>query len=87
MNRTDPLDVDIIKADLQRRLIGTEAVVYESTSSTNDIAWEYADNPDNSALTNDEMVASRDLVNKLAGKVLANPMEQHNDERSQKRRY
>ncbi len=27
------------------------------------------------------------LVNKLAGKVLANPMEQHNDERSQKRRY
>ena len=50
MNRTDPLDVDVIKADLQRRLIGTEAVVYESTSSTNDIAWEYADNPVNSGV-------------------------------------
>jgi BirA family biotin operon repressor/biotin-[acetyl-CoA-carboxylase] ligase len=50
MNRTDPLDVDIIKADLQRRLIGTEAVVYESTSSTNDIAWEYAKNENNNGL-------------------------------------
>jgi len=50
MNRTDPLDVDIIKADLQRGVIGTEAVVYESTSSTNDIAWEYADNPESSGV-------------------------------------
>ncbi len=50
MNRTDPLDVDIIKADLQRGVIGTEVLVFKSTSSTNDIAWEYADNPDNSAV-------------------------------------
>ncbi len=50
MNRTDPLDVDIIKADLQRKGIGTETVVYESTSSTNNIAWEYAEDPDSSGV-------------------------------------
>ncbi len=61
MNRTDPLDVDIIKADLQRGLIGTETVVYESTSSTNDIAWEYAEDPGNSgvAVFAEEQTAGR----------------------------
>ncbi len=49
MNRDDYLDVDAIKEGLQTG-ISTEAVVYESTSSTNDIAWEYTDNPGNSAV-------------------------------------
>lgn len=42
MDRNDYLDVDVIKEGLQNGGIGGEAVVYESTSSTNDIAWEYS---------------------------------------------
>ena len=37
-----PLDVDFIKANLGTGRIGKEIIVYQSTSSTNDIAAEYA---------------------------------------------
>ncbi len=50
MDKNDYLDVDIIKEGLQKVGVGAEAVVYESTSSTNDIAWEYAGNCGNSGV-------------------------------------
>jgi BirA family biotin operon repressor/biotin-[acetyl-CoA-carboxylase] ligase len=37
-----PLDVDFIKANLNTSRIGKEIIIYKSTSSTNDIAAEYA---------------------------------------------
>ncbi|MFA5293634.1 MAG: biotin--[acetyl-CoA-carboxylase] ligase [Phycisphaerae bacterium] len=41
MNR-DCLDADIIKANLDTSRIGREIIIYKSTSSTNDVASEYA---------------------------------------------
>ena len=37
-----PLDPDEIKANLKTERIGKNVIVYKSTSSTNDLAWQYA---------------------------------------------
>ena len=47
---TDLLDPDTIQANLRTRRIGREILVYESTSSTNDVAAEYSRNADNDGL-------------------------------------
>jgi BirA family biotin operon repressor/biotin-[acetyl-CoA-carboxylase] ligase len=47
---TDQLDPDRIKANLKTRRIGRKILVYDSTSSTNDIAAEYAKNKNNDGL-------------------------------------
>jgi BirA family biotin operon repressor/biotin-[acetyl-CoA-carboxylase] ligase len=48
--RTDLLDVDKIKANLKTNRIGRKILVYDSTSSTNDVAAEYARNKQNDGL-------------------------------------
>jgi len=50
MLRSDQLDVDTIKANLHTAGIGREILIFKSTASTNDIAWEYAANRKNSGL-------------------------------------
>jgi BirA family biotin operon repressor/biotin-[acetyl-CoA-carboxylase] ligase len=45
-----PLHPDDIKDGLKTRRIGREVLVYNSTSSTNDVAWEYAKNNNNDGL-------------------------------------
>ena len=50
MRKTDLLDPDKIKANLKTKRIGREILVYNSTSSTNDIAAEYAKNKNNDGL-------------------------------------
>jgi BirA family biotin operon repressor/biotin-[acetyl-CoA-carboxylase] ligase len=50
MLTNDRLDPDLIRANLKTRRIGRQVLVYDRTSSTNDIAAEYARNPDNSGL-------------------------------------
>jgi len=47
---TDQLDPDKIKANLKTRRIGRKILVYNRTSSTNDIAAEYAKNKNNDGL-------------------------------------
>ena len=44
------LDPDKIKANLKTKLIGRKILVYNSTSSTNDVAAEYAKNKQNDGL-------------------------------------
>ena len=46
----DRLDVDAIEARTAGGVIGGKVVVYNSTASTNDIAWQYADNPVNNGI-------------------------------------
>jgi BirA family biotin operon repressor/biotin-[acetyl-CoA-carboxylase] ligase len=46
----DRLDPDLIQANLKTRQIGRKVIVYDRTSSTNDVAAEYARNPDNAGL-------------------------------------
>jgi BirA family biotin operon repressor/biotin-[acetyl-CoA-carboxylase] ligase len=48
--RTDLLDPDKVKEDLKTKRIGTKILVYDSTSSTNDVAAEYARNERNDGL-------------------------------------
>ena len=48
--RTDLLDPDKIKANLKTKRIGRKILVYDSTSSTNDVAAEYARNEKNDGL-------------------------------------
>ena len=48
--KTDLLDPDRINANLKTRRIGREILVFDSTSSTNDIAAEYAKNKKNDGL-------------------------------------
>jgi BirA family biotin operon repressor/biotin-[acetyl-CoA-carboxylase] ligase len=48
--RTDLLDPDKIKQGLKTKRIGTKILVYDSTSSTNDVAAEYAKNRQNDGL-------------------------------------
>lgn len=48
--RTDLLDPDKIKEGLKTKRIGTKILVYDSTSSTNDVAAEYARNEQNDGL-------------------------------------
>ena len=50
MATDDRLDPDLIRANLKTKRIGGKVLVYDRTSSTNDIAAEYARNPDNSGL-------------------------------------
>ena len=50
MATDDRLDPDLIRANLRTKRIGGKVLVYDRTSSTNDIAAEYARNPDNSGL-------------------------------------
>ena len=50
MRQTDVLDPDKIKANLKTKCIGREVIVYKSTSSTNDIAAEYAKNIENDGM-------------------------------------
>ncbi len=47
MASDDRLDPDLIQANLKTRRIGRKVLVYDRTSSTNDIAAEYARNPEN----------------------------------------
>ncbi len=51
MRRSDLLDVDKIKEGLGTKWIGSQIIVYKSTSSTNDVAAEYAKNKNNDGLT------------------------------------
>jgi BirA family biotin operon repressor/biotin-[acetyl-CoA-carboxylase] ligase len=44
------IDIDRIEAAKAGCRIGSKLVLFQSTSSTNDIAWEYANNPDNHGL-------------------------------------
>jgi len=48
--KSDSLDPDRIKANLKTRNIGRKILVYDRTSSTNDIAAEYAKNKKNDGL-------------------------------------
>ena len=59
--RTDLLDPDKIKANLKTKRIGGKILVYDSTSSTNDIAAEYARNKQNDGLVifTEEQTAGR----------------------------
>jgi len=50
MSKPDALDSDKIKINLKTKFIGKEIIVYDSTSSTNDIAAEYAKNKKNNGL-------------------------------------
>ena len=50
MNEFERLDVDVIEAALEGGLVGRKVVVYDSTASSNDIAWEYAGGDDNNGL-------------------------------------
>jgi len=50
MPKPDLLDTDQIKAQLKTRRIGRKILVYSRTSSTNDIAAEYAKNKGNDGL-------------------------------------
>ncbi len=50
MSQTDLLDADQIKATLKTKRIGRKILVYSRTSSTNDIAAEYARNKRNDGL-------------------------------------
>ena len=50
MTSDDRLDPDLIRANLKTKRIGGKVLVYDRTSSTNDVAAEYARNPDNNGL-------------------------------------
>jgi len=50
MSKEDLLDPDKIQANLKTKRIGKKVLVYKSTSSTNDIATEYAKNKNNDGL-------------------------------------
>ena len=59
--KTDLLDPDTIKANLKTRRIGRKILVYDSTSSTQTIAAEYAKNKENDGLVifTEEQTAGR----------------------------
>jgi len=61
MTKIDSLDPDKIKAHLKTKRIGQKVLVYDSTSSTNDIASEYAKNIENDGLVvfAEEQIAGR----------------------------
>jgi BirA family biotin operon repressor/biotin-[acetyl-CoA-carboxylase] ligase len=50
MNAADILDVDVIEGSLSPAVVGRQVLVYKSTSSTNDVAWEYSRNAANDGL-------------------------------------
>ncbi len=47
---TIPLDVDTIEAARVNTALGAKVVLFKSTASTNDIAWQYASNAANNGL-------------------------------------
>ena len=51
MHKGDLLEPDRIRSGLNTRYVGSKIIVYKSTSSTNDIAAEYAKNKNNNGLT------------------------------------
>ncbi len=57
----NPLHPDEIKSGLKTKRIGREVLVFNSTSSTNDVAWEYAKNSQNDGLAvfTEEQTAGR----------------------------
>jgi len=61
MPKNDQLDPDKIKANLRTKRIGRKILVYSCTSSTNDIAAEYAKNKKNDGLVifTEEQTAGR----------------------------
>ncbi len=61
MPKTDQLDPDKIQENLKTRRIGRKVLVYSRTSSTNDIAAEYAKNKNNDGLVifTEEQTAGR----------------------------
>lgn len=61
MPKADRLDSDKIKTNLKTKRIGAKILVYNSTSSTNDIAIEYAKNKKNNGLVifSEEQIAGR----------------------------
>ena len=61
MKLIDPLDPDKINANLNTSRIGGKVVVYDSTSSTNDIAAEYANGKGNDGLVifTEEQISGR----------------------------
>ncbi len=64
MSQIDLLDPDKIKANLKTKRIGRKILVYNSTSSTNDVAAEYAKNRNNDGLVvfTEEQTAGRGRV-------------------------
>jgi BirA family biotin operon repressor/biotin-[acetyl-CoA-carboxylase] ligase len=72
--KNDILNPDRIKADLSAARIGREVIVFKSTSSTNDIAAEYAANKENDRLVifAEEQTAGR---GRAANKWLSAPSE------------
>lgn len=50
MTQFNQLDVDAIKANLDTAGLCKEILIFRSTASTNDIAWEYASNEKNNGL-------------------------------------
>ena len=44
------LNVDTIESKLDTTLVGKKVILFQSTASTNDIAWQYSTNPDNNGL-------------------------------------
>jgi BirA family biotin operon repressor/biotin-[acetyl-CoA-carboxylase] ligase len=50
MNFHTPLNVDLIEDARKDGCLGRKVVLYKSTASTNDIAWEYSANADNHGL-------------------------------------
>jgi BirA family biotin operon repressor/biotin-[acetyl-CoA-carboxylase] ligase len=64
MVKTDLLEPDVIRANLKTKRIGKRILVYKSTSSTNDIAAEYARNKENDGLAifTEEQTAGRGRV-------------------------
>jgi BirA family biotin operon repressor/biotin-[acetyl-CoA-carboxylase] ligase len=61
MSKEDLLDPDKIRANLKTKRIGKKVLVYKSTSSTNEIAAEYAKNKNNDGLVifAEEQIAGR----------------------------
>lgn len=51
MENTERLDIDLIKQQITGELKGNKLIVYNSTSSTNEVAWQYASDKENNALT------------------------------------
>ncbi len=74
MTEIDRLNVDVIQAGLKTRLVGKKILVYESTSSSNDAAWEYAGNEQNNGLAvfAEEQTAGR---GRMQSKWLSGPGE------------
>lgn len=50
MSSTIPFNIDLIEEVRQNSVVGRRIVLFQSTGSTNDIAAEYANNPDNHGL-------------------------------------